>query len=367
MSTTSLSRAQSAGSFTPGRDSARLKTSIASGFGASHTEWVPTSNPVMSRKVEGPPHIGRREDLLKENKALHKALEAKTVECQHAERILEELGASRENERGKWSAEHVRLANEIGELVSRASVRRAAFSSLLPGLTPFLPSPSSLTPCLAFDADAPRLPPSTQRAEMAKRLDAAAQEKAKLEMELTMVKSELNACSARLAKTHEALGISAEKASMLEQSQGRLQIDLHGTLTTLEEASRRHKVEKASAEEEAKEREAELMEQLSAAREQASKLAQKLEAANAHTIHLKEVLAETKHEADTDRLHLRHQIERLAERIEVAEGRRLDPTVLSNIKFAKSLLIAPPRGRLQQTVPPTFMASPAPIDVYGAP
>ena len=79
------------------------------------------------------------------------------------------------------------------------------------------------------------------------------------------------------------------------------------------------------------------------------------------------MLAETKHEADTDRLHLRHQIERLAERIEVAEGRRLDPTVLSNIKFAKSLLIAPPRGRLQQTVPPTFMASPAPIDVYGAP
>lgn len=142
MSTTSLSRAQSAGSFTPGRDSARLKTSIASGFGASHTEWVPTSNPVMSRKVEGPPHIGRREDLLKENKALHKALEAKTVECQHAERILEELGASRENERGKWSAEHVRLANEIGELVSRASARRAAFSSLLPRLIPSLP-PSS--------------------------------------------------------------------------------------------------------------------------------------------------------------------------------------------------------------------------------
>lgn len=109
----SVSRA----SFTPGRDSSRLKNSFASGFGASHTEWAPTAVPVMQRKVEGPPHVGRREDLLKTNKELHKMLEGKAVECQHAERIIGELGASREKERALSEKERIRLAGEIAELV----------------------------------------------------------------------------------------------------------------------------------------------------------------------------------------------------------------------------------------------------------
>ena len=73
--------------------------------------------PVMQRKVEGPPHVGRREDLLKTNKELHKMLEGKAVECQHAERIIGELGASREKERALSEKERIRLAGEIAELV----------------------------------------------------------------------------------------------------------------------------------------------------------------------------------------------------------------------------------------------------------
>lgn len=278
-------------------------------------EWAPSAVPLMARKVEGPPHVGRREDLLKTNKELHKMLEGKVVECQHAERIIEELGIAREKERGHAERERLRLSNEVADL----------------------------------------------HAELSRQRQDALDEKARLETELTMVRSELSACSARLAKTHEALGISAEKASMLERSQGRLQIDLHGTLTTLEEASRRHKAEQAEHQNEAAQREADLKAQLEASQAEASELTQKLEAATGHGARLRHELAKTQVDADRTQLHLKHQIERLAERIEAAEGRRLDPSVLANVKFAKSLLIAPPKGRLQQTVPPTAWASPAPL------
>jgi chromosome segregation ATPase len=206
-----------------------------------------------------------------------------------------------------------------------------------------------------------RLARPPQHAELSRQRQDASAEKAQLETELTMVRNELSACSARLAKTHEALGISAEKASMLERSQGRLQIDLHGTLTTLEEASRRHKAERQEHMSEAAQREADLTAQLEASRREAAALRQKLEAANGHGAQLRHQLAKAQVDADTTHLHMKHQIERLAERIEAAEGRRLDPTVLANVKFAKTLLIAPPKGRLQQTVPPTAWASPAPL------
>ena len=123
----------------------------------------------------------------------------------------------------------------------------------------------------------------------------------------------------------------------LEKSQGRLQIDLHGTLTTLEEASRRHRAEKSQTTAEAAARQEELLEALQASRSQAASLTQMLEAESARSQALKEQLAQAQVEADTERLHLRHQIERLVERVDTAESRRLDPNVLSSECISRHL------------------------------
>ena len=272
----------------------------------------------------GPPHVGKREDLLRENKVLHKKLESKMVELQTAEMTIETLGMTREAEKANYIKESRKLTEHIAEL----------------------------------------------NAELGMTKQAAQDEKRRLEMELQEVKDELSACGARLAKTHEALGITAEKANMyrgaesepvtcfgvllvlrvllsadalnltccglclhirrLEKSQGRLQIDLHGTLTTLEEASRRHRAEKLQTTGEAAARQEELLEALQASRSQAATLTQMLEAESARSQGLREQLAQAQVEADSERLHLRHQIERLVERVDTAEARRLDPNVLSS-------------------------------------
>jgi hypothetical protein len=56
-------------------------------------------------------------------------------------------------------------------------------------------------------------------AELAAVRKSAAAEQDKLARELAGCRAELSACAARLAKTHESLGISAEKARRLENSQ----------------------------------------------------------------------------------------------------------------------------------------------------
>ena len=84
-------------------------------------------------------------------------------------------------------------------------------------------------------------------------------EQIRLNTELSGCRNELAACSHRLSKTHEALGITADKARALESSQGRLQIDLDGTLSTLEDATRRHHDELIEADTLRKRREAELI------------------------------------------------------------------------------------------------------------
>ena len=307
-------------SFTSNHRNRRLKASTTH----SHSEWIPEVVPLQDRVPMGPPHVGKREDLLRENKVLHKKLESKMVELQTAEMTIETLGMTREAEKANYIKESRKLTEHIAEL----------------------------------------------NAELGMTKQAAQDEKRRLEMELQEVKDELSACGARLAKTHEALGITAEKANMyrgaesepvtcfgvllvlrvllsadalnltccglclhirrLEKSQGRLQIDLHGTLTTLEEASRRHRAEKLQTTGEAAARQEELLEALQASRSQAATLTQMLEAESARSQGLREQLAQAQVEADSERLHLRHQIERLVERVDTAEARRLDPNVLSS-------------------------------------
>ncbi len=76
---------------------------------------------------------------------------------------------------------------------------------------------------------------------------------------------------------------------------------------------------------------------------------------------------------ETERLHLKHEIGRLTDRLETAEAQALDPGQMANVHFAHMKLRGPApqwsarggsgllRGRLQNMVPPTVMASPAPI------
>ena len=311
-SPTQLSRAMSSGSFTPGRDSARLKASTVNG----PAEWYSEANPLYERVPAGPPHVGKRDELLKVNKTLDKKNLELSVALQAMEIKVANIQADREAERAQWAAENRGLADLVASL----------------------------------------------RTELAGTRSEADKEKAQLELELQTVQDELHACSQRLAKTHEALGITAEKAALLERSQGRLQIDLHGTLSTLEEASRRHREEKKQSDSSFQAREGSLLDDLESKQDQVAGLTKQLGASQGEVQRLQLALAKSEVDADTMKLHLSHEIERLCERVEMAEARRLDPKVLSNLKFSSSLLVAPPRGRLQQTVPPTFaqMASPAP-------
>ena len=69
-SSPSFARQLSAGSFSPGRDIARLSShQTAGGFGRGHAAWV-DEQPLP--KPQGPPHVGKRDDLLRENKTLHR-------------------------------------------------------------------------------------------------------------------------------------------------------------------------------------------------------------------------------------------------------------------------------------------------------
>lgn len=80
--------------------------------------------------------------------------------------------------------------------------------------------------------------------------------------------------------------------------------------------------------------------------------------------------------AQAEKLALRHEIEKLQDRLEATEAQVLDPTSLQNVKFAHVKVRRAPsaawshlagsgnlRGRLQNMVPPTVaeMASPAPV------
>ena len=220
--------------------------------------------------------------------------------------------------------------------------------------------------------------------ELAELRERSVMEREFLEYELSKCREEYAACHARLEKTHDALGISAEKAKRLETSHGRLQLDLNGTLSTLEEANQRHEQQHAQWVAQQRKLEAGLRQALADARGEGERLRQELEASKAREQACQERLTASTVAADAEKLALRHSIERLTERLEAAEGGSLDPAVLSNVMFAPSVSgavrrkaavslaiapsgvasvsLAPPRGRLQNMVPPTWRdrASPAP-------
>ena len=50
---------------------------------------------------------------------------------------------------------------------------------------------------------------------------------------------------------------------------------------------------------------------------------------------VKEQLTRATVESDAQILHLRHEIERMADRLEASEANRLDPTVLTNLAFVR--------------------------------
>ena len=298
---------------------------------------VTTAVPASPRPA-GPPHVGARDELLRANKQLFHQLEQSKVEMDLARFKLEQGEERHRDEQQQFKQENEELLSELFDL----------------------------------------------RKELAETREKSVMEKDFLEYELSRLREEHNACVSRLEKTHEALGITADKARALETSHGRLQIDLNGTLSTMEEASRRHELEIRRATAEARQREAELQAKLDLAAEENEALKQQLDQANDRVSSYKAELSRTVIGTDAEKLSMRHAMERLTERLEAAEGAALDPSVLSNVQFAashsgktrgsrafslamapsgmRSVSLAPARGRLQNMVPPTYnkMASPAP-------
>ena len=319
----------SSASFSPGRSTNSLlvrQASGADGLGRGHASWTSEEPLPMP---SGPPHIGKRDDMLRENKAMFAQLQSRTFEV---------------NE----------LRQAVGEVEYKANSAALAAADARDGLESQI---EELSEALA----------STRK--------AAAAEEARLNHELSLSQAELEACSTRLAKTQEALGITDDKLRMIESSRGRLQIDLDGTLTSLEEASRKHHDDAAAAEETRVRREAELLLALEQSQAHAAMLAGMVDEARGQTASVQEVLEQTRNAGEAERLRLKHELDRMTDRLEASEAMVLDPSVLRNVKFATVKVRRVPdaawmplggsgnlRGRLQNMVPPTMseMASPAP-------
>lgn len=309
---------------------------------------VASGSPRSPCSPSGPPHIGPRDALVRENAALFKRLEQSQAELANERQTSAALTAAR-------IAEQQSAAAERAALVLHAEQLQAT-------------------------------------------LDATAEEAAIMEARLTAAlakrHAELEACAARLEKTHAALGLTDDKARQLEASKGRLQIDLDGTLNTLEDATRQHRVQQVEAEEQRVLREDALLRDVVAGAEQTAQLAAELEEANAALQRLRErhARAGVKHSAEA--LGLRHELERMQEKLEIAEAtnRAINESEAPALgRLAKvrpgAPLIGPPslvftakvrpmsatgatvrvradptvlRGRLQNLVPPKALASPAP-------
>jgi chromosome segregation ATPase len=198
---------------------------------------------------------------------------------------------------------------------------------------------------------------------------AAAEEAARLQAALDTCRAELHACNERLARTHATLGLTTERARVLESSRGQLQINLDGTLTTLEEATRRHAQEQAELKHARAAREAELLQTIHQAELRAKASEVKAEVALKRARRFEEELALARRAHLDEKLALTHELERFADRLAVVEGSRLDPTRIGNVAFAAQMRGRPStasvpttllRGRYQRMVPPQMMASPAP-------
>lgn len=315
----------------PGHLKPGISLSVCQSHGGSsrgHVDWVegrPGAQPA------GPPHVGTRDELVRQNRALFKQLESAQVEAQNATAEAAALQASAAATAGRADAERLALETQVAALHEELEASRASAASQASGLQ------------AALDA----------------------------------CRAELRACTDRLARTHASLGLTSERARVLETSKGRLQIDLDGTLSTLEEATRRHAEQQAEAEQARVEREAELVHQLQQAEQQTMAAERKGEVMRKRAARLEEALAQARQAHADQALKLTHEIERFADRLAAAEAAQLDPTKIINIAFARQLQAGKGRaggvqstasvpttllrGRLQKMVPPTTMASPAPV------
>ena len=323
-------RSKASGQFSPGRSTTKLASAQAvgkggSGLGVGHASWVDES-PMPA--PSGPVHAGGRHELLQAHLALHKEFTSQNATLRNTVARLNELETTRE-------AEKQHHANLSGTLEAQLEALTEEFNA------------TKLT---------------------------MGKEQIRLNTELSGCRNELAACSHRLSKTHEALGITADKARALESSQGRIQIDLDGTLSTLEDATRRHHDELIEADTLRKRREAELIGALTQARNQVEQLTNALNESLNNAQSLKEELARLTVATDAQKLRDRHTIERLQDELEVAEGATLDPKQYAvNAKFQGVKVKRGPgaqwtsvtgsgnlRGRLQNMVPPTGFGNPAP-------
>ena len=271
----------------------------------SHVEWVSETRSTTAVLPRGPPHIGKRDELLKENKALFKKHEDAVSELREAERKIARL----HDERAADAAVAARERNALEEKVA-----------------------------LALH-------------EVEKVRTAAAAEQRLLQLELDRCRAELQACSGRLVKTHEALGLTADKARRLELSEGRLQIDLDGTLSTLEDAQRRHEQQWLESEEARVRRETDLTQQLHESETQRLSLERLLKASRAAAQSSKEEIARLSVAFDTEKLELTHTVERLVEKIADLEANQLDPTKLVNLSFAAAAARPPLPPQMSIAIP----------------
>ena len=312
----------SPGHLRPGHDlvSLKISQSQASRDSRGHVDWS-ASRP--SVKPEGPPHVGSRDELVRENRALFKKLEGAQKEAQAAMEMLNNLKQGGEAAMGNARSERVTLETVISGLHDELEATRVA----------------------------------------------AVEEAARLQAALDTCRAELHACNERLARTHATLGLTTERARVLESSRGQLQINLDGTLTTLEEATRQHAQEQAELKHARAAREAELLQTIHQAELRAKASEVKAEVALKRARRFEEELALARRAHLDEKLALTHELERFADRLAVAEGSRLDPTQIGNVAFAAQLRGRPStasvpttllRGRYQRMVPPHMMASPAP-------
>jgi len=319
----------SPGHIKPGHDIVSLSMrqshgSSRGGHSRSHIAWA-EERPIGV--PSGPPHKGTRDELVRENRELFKALQSAQVETYNAAAEAGALRSGASSAMARAGTEKLNLETQIAALYEELTETRKSAES----------------------------------------------EKASLQVALDVCRTELQQCSERLARTHAALGLTSERARVLETSKGRLQIDLDGTLSTLEVATKRHAAQEVQAEKARAKREAELLEQLSEAEQRAHTAEAKAEVNKKRAARLESELAAAQQAYQTDRLRLGHELERFADRLAAAEANQLDPTRIVNIAFAQALSHGTPsrptasvpttllRGRLQSMVPPTMMASPAPI------
>ena len=83
-STLSLAKHNNSGSFSPGRDTASLSARQAAGGSRGHASWM-SEHPLPM--PQGPPHIGKRDELVQANKTMHRDLQVAAFEVRDKQSV----------------------------------------------------------------------------------------------------------------------------------------------------------------------------------------------------------------------------------------------------------------------------------------